>query len=239
MSRYCSLALAALISLPGGESLLLPAPAPHRAAAAAPLAARRVSMAYNPQPSKAKPRKAKSKEPKQKVKGPPSAAAQLQLVPEQTFYEAAPSITETIIPGLSVLTVVGIIPFGASLARQAWTRYKITNKRLEIKSGFQGKEVVQVTWREVVDVKWLRRFGGAAGDLVLTLQDGAKVEMRALAEFERNLNFIMAQLGDGVAADSGFPDGPAREFEERVQSGEEPPVELPPLSETEPAPNGA
>jgi len=60
-----------------------------------------------------------------------------------------------------------------------------------------------VTWREVVDVKWLRRFGGAAGDLVLTLQDGAKVEMRALAEFERNLNFIMAQLGDGVAADSG------------------------------------
>ncbi|EOD30009.1 hypothetical protein EMIHUDRAFT_47434, partial [Emiliania huxleyi CCMP1516] len=96
---------------------------------------------------------------------------------EQTFYEAAPSITETIIPGLSVLTVVGIIPFGASLARQAWTRYKITNKRLEIKSGFQAKETCpQVTWREVVDVKWLRRFGGAAGDLVLTLQDGAKVE---------------------------------------------------------------
>ena len=263
MSRYCSLALAALVSLPGGESLLLPAPAPHRAAAAAPLAARRVSMAYNPQPSKAKPRKAKSKEPKQKVKGPPSAAAQLQLVPEQTFYEAAPSITETIIPGLSVLTVVGIIPFGASLARQVQsrsavaattlataalaaatiataalaaaarrrppppspppsahpphppptplvprraaprrrgrgTRSRTRGSRSSLDSrarrwcrrrcarGLVGslghvrdmsETCPQVTWREVVDVKWLRRFGGAAGDLVLTLQDGAKVEI--------------------------------------------------------------
>ena len=38
---------------------------------------------------------------------PPSAAAAQQLVPEQTFFEGAPSITETFIPGLSVLTVVG------------------------------------------------------------------------------------------------------------------------------------
>ena len=35
--------------------------------------------------------------------------------------------------------------FRGGIAR---TRYKITNKRLEIKSGFQGKEVVQATWRE-------------------------------------------------------------------------------------------
>ena len=62
------------------------------------------------------------------------AAAQ-QLVPEQTFFEGAPSITETLIPGLSLFTVVGVIPFTASLARQAWTRYKITNKRMEIASG--------------------------------------------------------------------------------------------------------
>lgn len=42
-------------------------------------------------------------------------------------------------------------------------------------AGFQGKDVVQITFREITDIKWLRRFGGAAGDLVLTLQDGAKV----------------------------------------------------------------
>ena len=132
-----------------------------------------VFAAYNPSPQKVKPRKIKEKGPK--VKEPPSAAAAQQLVPEQTFWEGPPSITETFIPGLSLLTVVGVIPFSASLARQAWTRYKITNKRLEIASGFQGKDVVQVIWREIIDMKWLRRYGGAAGDLVLTLKDGAKV----------------------------------------------------------------
>ena len=34
---------------------------------------------------------------------------------------------------------------------------------------------MQITYREITDIKWLRRYGGAAGDLVLTLQDGAKV----------------------------------------------------------------
>ena len=136
-----------------------------------------ISAAYNPQPSKAKPRKVKSKDPKQKTKGPADPAAAMQLVPEQIFSEGPPSITETFIPGLSLITVVGVIPFAASLARQAWTRYKITNKRMEVCSGFQGKDVVQVTWREVQDIKWLRRYGGKCGDMVPTLSDGVKFEV--------------------------------------------------------------
>lgn len=188
-----------------------------------------VSMAYNPD-ARARPKKQKSKEPKQKVKGPPSAAAVQQLIPEQTFWEGPPSIAETVIPGLSLFTVIGAIPFSAALARQAWTRYKITNKRLEVCSGFQGKDVVQVTWREVTDVKWLRRFGGTCGDVVISLRDGAKLEMRSLPEFDRNLKFIMDQCVEGVAEDSGYPDQPARQFLEQVASGAEPPVELPPLA---------
>merc|ERR1719174_49564 len=115
--------------------------------------------------------KKKSKQPKEKVKAP--AAPVLEA--EETFFEGPPSITETLIPGLSVLTVVGIIPFSASLARQAWTRYKITSRRVEVASGFQGKDVVQILWREVYDVKWLRRYGGAAGDIVFELKDGSKL----------------------------------------------------------------
>merc|ERR1719424_121946 len=147
-----------------------------------------VRCAYNPQPSKYRPKK--SKAPKEKVKAPSPTGA---LAPEQTFFEGAPSITETFIPGLSLFTVVGVIPFTASLARQAWTKYKFTNRRIEVASGFQGKDKVQVLWRECVDVKWLRRFGGAAGDIVVSLQDGSKLEMRSVPEFDRNLAFIMQQ----------------------------------------------
>jgi len=186
--------------------------------------------AYNPQPSKSRPRKQKTKEPKEKVKAPVAAVA---IEPEVTFFEGPPSSTEMIIPGVSVLTVVGVIPFAASVARQAWTRYKFTSRRVEVASGFQGKEVVQATWKEVIDVKWLRRFGGSAGDVVLTLKDGAKMEMRSVPDFDRNLAYIMEQLGEDVQADCFYPDAPAKSFLAKVESGEEPPL-TPPKAEEAP-----
>ena len=176
-----------------------------------------VHCAYNPKPSKARPKK--SKQPKEKVKAASPAAV---IAPEQTFFEGPPSITETLIPGLSVFTVVGVIPFTASLARQAWTRYKLTNRRIEVASGFQGKDVVQVLWREIYDVKWLRRYGGAAGDVVFTLKDESKLEMRSMPEFDRNLAFVMSQVDEAVREASDYPDKPAREYAEKVAAGEEP-----------------
>lgn len=185
------------------------------------------TCAFNPDGGKPRPiKKKKSKEPKQKVKGPPTSGVP-GVVAEKTFYEGPPSITETLIPGLSVFTVVGIIPFSASLARQAWTRYKITNRRLEVKSGFQGKDLVQVTWSQIEEIRWLRRFGGQAGDCVFFLTDGSKLEVRSMAEFDRNLNYMMTLLGEEVADASNYPDGPAKEFLAKVASGDEPAVELP------------
>merc|ERR1719174_476244 len=202
------------------------------APAASPLALRRaaavpaVSMAYNPTPSKAKPKKKKVKGPKEKTVAP--AAASSVLAPEQTFWEGPPSMTETLIPGLSLFTVVGVIPFSASIARQAWTRYKLTSRRIEVASGFQGKDVVQVIWREIADVKWLRRYGGAAGDLVFSLGDGSKLEVRSVPDFDRNLAFIMSMVDDDARDSSGYPDGPARDYIEKVASGEFEKPELPP-----------
>jgi hypothetical protein len=168
-----------------------------------------------------RPAKKKQKVPKQKVKAPAAAAS---IAPaESVFFEGAPSITETFIPGLSILTVVGVIPFSASLARQAWTRYKITNRRIEVTSGFAGKDVVQVSWREINDVRWLRRWGGAAGDLVFTLNDGSKLEVRSMPEFDRNLAFIMNTLGDDVKNMCGYPDNGGQEYLDKVAAGEEPP----------------
>lgn len=200
------------------------------AAAAEPLAIARATpfMAYNPQPTKgAFGKKKKNKAPKEKVKAPAPTAG-VALTPEQTFWEGAPSMTETLIPGLSLFTVVGVIPFSASIARQAWTRYKLTSRRIEVASGFQGKDVVQVIWREIADVKWLRRYGGAAGDLVFSLGDGSKLEVRSVPDFDRNLAFIMSMVDDDARDSSGYPDGPARDYIEKVASGEFEKPELPP-----------
>jgi len=213
---------ASSFGIPSSSSALLARRASASAAAALRIE-QPVRLAYNPQPSKYRPKK--SKQPKEKVKAPAPVST---LAPEQTFFEGAPSITETLIPGLSLFTVVGVIPFTASLARQAWTKYKFTNRRIEVASGFQGKDVVQVLWREITDVRWLRRYGGAAGDLVFSLQDGSKLEMRSVPEFDRNLAWVMSQVAEDALEASGYPDGPARDYAEKVASGEEPKPELPP-----------
>merc|ERR1719454_1577131 len=220
LAAFCG--LASSFAPPSTRAALL-----HRSSAAVTPAASTVRCAYNPQPSKARPKK--QKQPKQKVKAATPAAPAAALVPEQTFWEGAPSITETFIPGLSLFTVVGVIPFTASLARQAWTKYKFTNRRIEVASGIQGKDIVQVLYREIVDIKWLRRYGGAAGDLVFDLQDGSKLEVRSVPEFDRNLAWIMSQVQDDAREACDYPDAPARDYLAKVQSGEEPRPELPPL----------
>lgn len=221
----CTLSGAASFALSGAATTPRSAALASMPARVAPAAIR---AAYNPDPM-AKARPKKSKEPKEKVKGP---AASTLIAPEQTFFEGPPSMTETLIPGLSLFTVVGVIPFTASLARQAWTRYKITNRRIEVASGFQGKDVVQILWREVYDVKWLRRYGGAAGDIVFTLKDGSKLEMRSVSQFDRNLAYIMSQVDEAVPEACGYPDKPALEYKEKVASGAEPAPVLPPLEAT-------
>lgn len=221
LGRAASLALAHTSALPR-TAFAAAAKVPRTANSA-------IRAAYNPQPSKARPKK--SKQPKQKVKGPDASTL---IVPEQTFFEGPPSITETLIPGLSLFTVVGVIPFAASLARQAWTRYKITNRRIEVASGFQGKDVVQILWREVYDIRWLRRYGGAAGDIVFTLKDDSKLEMRSVPEFDRNLAFIMSQVDESVPDLAGYPDKPARDYQELVASGKEPAPALAAVTESAP-----
>ena len=61
------------------------------------------------------------------------------LAPEETFFEGPPSWTEMVIPGISILTVIGIVPFIATLTRQAWVKYKITSRRISVTSGFNGQ----------------------------------------------------------------------------------------------------
>ncbi len=43
-----------------------------------------------------------------------------KLEPEEIFFEGAPHWTEVVVPTISILTVIGIIPFASSIARQIW-----------------------------------------------------------------------------------------------------------------------
>lgn len=125
-----------------------------------------------------------------------------KLEPETVFIETPPSRMELVVPTLSILTVIGIIPFLGSVARALWVRYKITSRRISISSGFQGKDQTEIIYRDIEQLKYVRRFGGSA-DCVLTLRDGAKLEIRGIPEFEKVYEYIMEQVDEDTRKASG------------------------------------
>mmetsp|Transcript_2699 Transcript_2699/g.2976 ORF Transcript_2699/g.2976 Transcript_2699/m.2976 type:complete len:245 (-) Transcript_2699:336-1070(-) len=129
------------------------------------------------------------------TKTPTKAAA--TLTPEEVFYEGPPAITETLIPTISILTVIGIVPAAASWLRQLWVRYRITDRRIRVNSGVNGKDMAEIVYPDVVELRTVKRLLGD-GDMVLFLRDGAKFEMRNIPNFEETMVFICAQLDADV-----------------------------------------
>ena len=125
-----------------------------------------------------------------------------KLEPETVFLETSPSRSELIIPTISILTVIGIIPFIASVARAVWVKYKVTSRRISVVSGFQGKDQTEIIYRDVEFMKYVRRLGGAA-DVVFTLKDGAKLEIRSMPEFDSVYEYVLSRLDEKAREKSG------------------------------------
>jgi Bacterial PH domain len=126
------------------------------------------------------------------------APVKVNLAPEEVFYEGPPAITETIVPTASILTVIGVIPAAAAWARQAWVRYKITSRRIRVTSGIAGKDMAEIVYPDVVELRTAKRLFGD-GDLVAFLRDGAKFEMRNIPNFEETIEFILKHVSKDVA----------------------------------------
>lgn len=123
--------------------------------------------------------------------------ASVTLAPEEIHYEGPPAITETIIPTVSILTVVGIVPAIASWSRQAWVRYKITTRRIRVTSGIGGKDMAEIVYPDIVEMRTVKRLFGD-GDMVAFLRDGAKFEMRNIPDFDETVKFILEQVSPEV-----------------------------------------
>jgi len=119
------------------------------------------------------------------------------LAPEEIHYEGPPAITETIIPTISILTVLGIVPAIASWSRQAWVRYKITTRRIRVVSGIGGKDMAEIVYPDIKEIRTVKRLFGD-GDMVCFLRDGAKFEMRNIPDFDETMKFILEQVAPDV-----------------------------------------
>jgi nitrogen fixation protein len=120
-------------------------------------------------------------------------------IKEEVFYEGGPHIGDLIINLLLALTVVGIPLAVGGIVRALWLRYRITNRRISITGGWMGRERSDVIYIEIAKLVKVPRGLGLWGDMVLTLKDGSRLEMRAVPRFRELADYIESKISTSSA----------------------------------------
>ena len=113
---------------------------------------------------------------------------------EEVYYEGGPHIGDLIIGILIGLTVVGIPLTVGSIVRALWLRYRISDRRISVTGGWMGRDRSDIIYSEIVKIAKVPRGIGLWGDMVLTLRDGSRLELRALPKFRELNDYISQQV---------------------------------------------
>lgn len=121
-------------------------------------------------------------------------------IKEEVFYEGGPHIGDLIINLLLALTVVGIPLAVGGIVRALWLRYRITDRRISITGGWMGRDRSDVIYIEIAKLVKVPRGLGLWGDMVLTLKDGSRLEMRAVPRFREMAEYIESKISTSSPA---------------------------------------
>jgi hypothetical protein len=110
---------------------------------------------------------------------------------EENFYEGGPHIGDLILNILIGFTVIGIPLTVGAVVRALWLRYRITNRRVCVTGGWMGRDRTDVIYSEIVKVAKVPRGLGLWGDLVITIRNGNRLELRALPKFREIYDYIL------------------------------------------------
>jgi hypothetical protein len=133
------------------------------------------------------------------------STAPAATIQESIFYEGGPAKGDLIFNLVLGLTLIGI-PFAVgAIVRALWLRFRITGRRIEVNGGWLGRDRTQVVYRQIREVRSVPRGFGLWGDMVLVLNDGSKLEMRAVPGFRE----LEAYIEERRQAKSSTPKGMA------------------------------
>ncbi len=120
---------------------------------------------------------------------------------ETTYYEGGPHIGDLIINILLGFTVICLPLTVAAVVRAIWLRYKITDRRISVTGGWMGRDRTDIVYGEISKLVKVPRGIGLWGDIVITLNDKSRLEMRAVPKFRE----IYDYMGERVSAKTGRP----------------------------------
>ncbi|MEO1294460.1 MAG: PH domain-containing protein [Cyanobacteria bacterium J06636_16] len=124
-------------------------------------------------------------------------------IKEDVYYEGGPHIGDLILNLFLALTVVCIPLTVGAIVRALWLRYRITNRRLSVTGGWMGRTRSDIIYSEVKNVVAVPRGLGSWGDMVVTLKDGNKLELRAVPNFRDVASYINEKIAPKTKTVSG------------------------------------
>ncbi|ACK69351.1 conserved hypothetical protein [Gloeothece citriformis PCC 7424] len=117
-------------------------------------------------------------------------------IKENTFYEGGPHIGDLIINILLGFTVICLPLTVGAIVRAIWLRYRITDRRVSVTGGWMGRDRTDIIYADVVKIVKVPRGIGLWGDIVVTLKNRNRLELRALPKFREIYDYIAEKTAD-------------------------------------------
>lgn len=115
-------------------------------------------------------------------------------IKEEVYFEGGPHVGDLIINLLLAFTVVCIPLTVGAIARALWLRYRITDRRISVTGGWMGRDRSDLIYSEITKVVAVPRGWGSWGDMVVTLKDGSRLEMKSVPKFRDIHDYIERQV---------------------------------------------
>ncbi len=117
-------------------------------------------------------------------------------IKEEVYYEGGPHVGDLIFNILLAFTVICIPLTVGAIVRALWLRYRITDRRISVIGGWMGRERTDIIYSEIVKIVNVPRGIGLWGDIVITLKDKSRLEMRAVPQFRDICDYISQRVAE-------------------------------------------
>ncbi|MGG6241995.1 PH domain-containing protein [Nodosilinea sp. AN01ver1] len=122
---------------------------------------------------------------------------------EDVFYEGGPHIGDLIVNVLLGFTIICLPLTVGAITRALWLRYRITSRRISVTGGWMGRDRTDLIYNEISKIVTVPRGIGLWGDMVVTLKDGSRLELRSMPRFREVYEYINERISPSAKAVSG------------------------------------
>lgn len=124
----------------------------------------------------------------------PGRKKQYDYSNESVVFESPPHRGDLAVNLALGITLLWLPLSVAALGRGLFVKYRFTDRRISvITTAPWQNEQLDAAYEEVSQVVSIGRGVGAWGDMVITLRDGSKIEMRSLPRFKEMEAYILAR----------------------------------------------